>query len=383
MGKVFYDMGFLSTDEVVECSASDLIGQYMGHTGPKTRGHLDKALGKVLFIDEAYHLIEGQYATEAVNVLINRLTNPRYAQKMVVILAGYSQDMNWLMTARPALSGLFPEEIIFENIKPDACLALLSRELKDRNILVPFLQHPHGVDYKNILSLMRMLSLFPSWSNARDIKTLAKEMAGYAFKEPLTGCLTQPVLSPDQAKSCMKKMISMLYQRSLRVEEGSDIRRPICFPPESKQATCNAPLCESAPAAHGVDQETVSAEISEELNQTTPELQFAHPHEQADNTSEPPSNAICLRPLNPEGIPREEDVPDHVWNQLQEDIKAEKDAKVNQTSEERQKKEKLQKILQQSGSCINGFEWTPQSGGYRCAGGAHFVSHGDLERQMN
>jgi len=54
MGKVYYDMGFLNSNEIVECSASDLVGQYVGQTGPKTKKLLEKALGKVLFVDEAY-----------------------------------------------------------------------------------------------------------------------------------------------------------------------------------------------------------------------------------------------------------------------------------------------------------------------------------------
>ena len=56
MGKIYYDMGFLSTAEVVECSAKDLVGQYVGQTGPKAQALIESALGKVLFVDEAYRL---------------------------------------------------------------------------------------------------------------------------------------------------------------------------------------------------------------------------------------------------------------------------------------------------------------------------------------
>ena len=99
MGKVYYNMGLLSTDEVVECSASDFIGQYAGHTGPKAKAMLERGLGKVLFIDEAYQLADGQYATEAINELIHLLTTPRYSSKMVIILAGYTGDMDRLSRA--------------------------------------------------------------------------------------------------------------------------------------------------------------------------------------------------------------------------------------------------------------------------------------------
>ncbi len=73
IGKVFYDMGFLATDEVIECSASELIGEYIGQTGPKTQRVFTKALGKVLIIDEAYRLNDGKFGAEAVSEMVNLL----------------------------------------------------------------------------------------------------------------------------------------------------------------------------------------------------------------------------------------------------------------------------------------------------------------------
>lgn len=77
MGQVYYDMGFLSSVEVVECSASDLVGQYVGQTGPKTKKLFEKALGRVLFIDEAYRLSQGQFAQEAIDELVGILTQEK------------------------------------------------------------------------------------------------------------------------------------------------------------------------------------------------------------------------------------------------------------------------------------------------------------------
>lgn len=91
MGQVFYDMGFLSTPEVHECSSTDLVAPFVGQTGPKTIKLLEKALGKVLFIDEAYRLAEGVYAAEAISELVDSLTKPRFAGKIIVILAGYEE----------------------------------------------------------------------------------------------------------------------------------------------------------------------------------------------------------------------------------------------------------------------------------------------------
>lgn len=81
-------MGFLGTAEVVECSATDLIGQYIGQTGPKVQQQFDKALGKVLFIDEAYRLGQGHFSKEAMGEIVDATTKDKYAKKMIIILAG-------------------------------------------------------------------------------------------------------------------------------------------------------------------------------------------------------------------------------------------------------------------------------------------------------
>ena len=137
MGQVFYDMGFLSAVEVIECSASDLVGQYVGQTGPKTRAQLDKALGKVLFVDEAYRLSEGNFATEAINELVDLLTKQTYKGKIFVILAGYAEEINHLISVNPGLSSRFPEEITFENIDPKSCLQLLESTVRRQQIEMP------------------------------------------------------------------------------------------------------------------------------------------------------------------------------------------------------------------------------------------------------
>jgi SpoVK/Ycf46/Vps4 family AAA+-type ATPase len=88
MGKVFYDMGFLATAELIDVSVTDVVGQYVGQTGPKVQQLLDKALGKVLFIDEAYGLGDGHFAKEAMDELVDYTTKTKYHKKLVIILAG-------------------------------------------------------------------------------------------------------------------------------------------------------------------------------------------------------------------------------------------------------------------------------------------------------
>ncbi len=86
MGQVYYDMGFLSSVEVIESSASELIGQFVGQTGPKTRAVLEKALGKVLLIDESYRLSGSSFGNEALDELVDLLTKPKFVGKLLLFL---------------------------------------------------------------------------------------------------------------------------------------------------------------------------------------------------------------------------------------------------------------------------------------------------------
>jgi len=142
MGQVYYDMGFLSSAEVVECSASDLAGQYVGQTRPKTKGVFDKALGKVLFADEAYRLSEGPLAKEVMDELVGILTQERYKTKLVVILAGHDQEIAQLLSVNPGLSSRFPDEIIFENMSSAMCIKVLEKALAEEDITIDGLEDP-------------------------------------------------------------------------------------------------------------------------------------------------------------------------------------------------------------------------------------------------
>ncbi|KAH7348505.1 NFX1-type zinc finger-containing protein 1 [Rhexocercosporidium sp. MPI-PUGE-AT-0058] len=171
-GKVFFDLGFLSHVEVVECSASDLIGQYVGQTGPKTHKQLEKGLGKVLFVDEAYRLGDGLFAQEAINELVDLVTKPKFAGKMIIILAGYDNDMNKLLRVNEGLSSRFADEVVFPGLNPADCLHLLETKLTESRIAFPDLQTP--TVYNALFDLLEQMSKIPAWGNARDVQTLAK-----------------------------------------------------------------------------------------------------------------------------------------------------------------------------------------------------------------
>lgn len=180
VAQVYYDMGFLSEASVVECSASDLVGKYIGHTGPKTTKVLEKALGKVLFIDEAYRLASGSdnnsFTSEVISELVDLLTKPRFHGNLIVILAGYENEMNHLLSINPGLASRFPNEIHFTCLSPTHCLNFLKMKLGQAGIAIPVLNQPKSMDYKNLVRLMGLLAGTPLWGNARDVETLAKSV---------------------------------------------------------------------------------------------------------------------------------------------------------------------------------------------------------------
>ena len=132
MGKVFYDIGFIGTAEVVECLASDLMGQYVGQTGPPLRKGFNNALGPVLFIDETYRLADGTFAKEAVDEMVDGLTKERYKGKMAMVLAGYDEDIDLLLSVTSGVSSRVPDVISFYNLMSGECIKLLRSRLQDQ-----------------------------------------------------------------------------------------------------------------------------------------------------------------------------------------------------------------------------------------------------------
>lgn len=251
MGKLFYNMGFLSTAEVIECSAIDLIGQYVGQTAPKTRKKLNEGIGKVLFIDEAWRLASGTFAAEAVDELIHFLTKPDNQGRMIVILAGFVEEMNRLMAVQPILSGLFPEEIFFDNIPPEDCIKLLARELELHQTVTEndFLGDSASAGYVKVKRLFKVMQVIPTWSNARDIKNLAKTILGRFLESSNPTSEQARTLSADQILDCMK--YSVIQQRQRLRADGNVVvpRQPPLGSPGSAPALGSPQLAPPVPIA--------------------------------------------------------------------------------------------------------------------------------------
>ncbi|RKK67190.1 hypothetical protein BFJ69_g14744 [Fusarium oxysporum] len=179
VGKLFYDIGFLSSDEVVTCSVTNLTGEFSGHTGPKVINQFELGLGKVLFIDEAYRLIGDSFHKEAIGELVDVMTKPRYAHNMVVILAGYSDEMEELLMVNPGLRSRFPTVLEFPQMAPEECLKLLEKLLSKLNISLS--TSTTGQHKAAVLDVLKKLVDSKGWASGRDVETLSQAIIELVF----------------------------------------------------------------------------------------------------------------------------------------------------------------------------------------------------------
>lgn len=127
---IYKELGLLSKGHLVEVDRSKLVGEYVGQTAPKTNKVIDEALDGVLFIDEAYTLVGGQndYGSEAIATLLKRMEDDR--DRLVVILAGYTNEIKEFIDSNPGLQSRFNRYIHFEDYSAEELLDIFMRNIK-------------------------------------------------------------------------------------------------------------------------------------------------------------------------------------------------------------------------------------------------------------
>lgn len=135
MASILHKLGFVRRGHVVSVTRDELVGQYIGHTAPKTKEVLKKAMGGVLFIDEAYYLYrpenERDYGQEAIEILLQVMENQR--DDLVVILAGYGDRMDRFFQSNPGFRSRIAHHIDFPDYNDDELLAIAELMLHDMN----------------------------------------------------------------------------------------------------------------------------------------------------------------------------------------------------------------------------------------------------------
>ncbi|MBQ8948669.1 MAG: AAA family ATPase [Prevotella sp.] len=168
MGEILQAMDILPTSRVLEVSRATLVGKYMGETPKIVNNMCDKAIGGILFIDEAYTLSEGtdQYGKEAIDTLMKRMEDDR--GKFVVIAAGYKDKMEAFLQINPGLASRFTHKLHIDDYNEDELLAIYKQMAqKEQYTLSP------TAEFKALDTIYRMvLAKDESWGNAREMRNL-------------------------------------------------------------------------------------------------------------------------------------------------------------------------------------------------------------------
>ena len=168
MASLLHRLGYIRKGHLISVTRDDLVGQYIGHTAPKTREALKKAMGGVLFIDEAYYLYrpdnERDYGQEAIEILLQIMENNR--DDLVVIMAGYSDRMDKFFAANPGFRSRIAHHIEFPNYS-NSELELIGRLiLEEQNYLLDISGERALKEYIAIRKEQ------PYFSNARSIRNV-------------------------------------------------------------------------------------------------------------------------------------------------------------------------------------------------------------------
>jgi probable Rubsico expression protein CbbX len=135
MAEILHRLGYVRKGHLVAVTRDDLVGQYIGHTAPKTKEVLKKAMGGVLFIDEAYYLYrpenERDYGQEAIEILLQVMENQR--EDLVVILAGYKDRMDTFFKSNPGMSSRIAHHLDFPDYTPPELLQIAEKMLQQQN----------------------------------------------------------------------------------------------------------------------------------------------------------------------------------------------------------------------------------------------------------
>jgi hypothetical protein len=401
MGKVYYDMGFLATAEVIECSAKDLVGEYVGQTGPKAQKLIESALGKVLFVDEAYRLGEGPYGKEAVDELVDCITKPRFLNKLVIILAGYDHEINKMLDVNPGLSSRFAESVDFQTLSAENCFQLLRSKLeKKQKFDTSSLSTPSTAFRGQVLAKFDELSSLGNFANGRDVETVCKYVTNTIMKvkKPAGDALrvTEEIV--------INQVDRMIEERTARAQSAKTDATPqatagaLAMPTQTRDRPAQ-PVTRSTSTVAAKSQAASAVEA-----QSQPAEEAHEAKDEPDENSDNAAKSI-----------RDAGVSDAIWNQLQLDAQkveeekrelqrlADKEEELRQWLKkcadakrqlelaeiERKRKELEEKLrreaeeqakLAKMGVCPVGYQWIRQTGGYRCAGGSHCVSDAQMQK---
>lgn len=166
MAQILHELGYVRSGHLVAVTRDDLVGQYIGHTAPKTKEVLKKAMGGVLFIDEAYYLYrpenERDYGQEAIEILLQVMENQR--DDLVVILAGYKDRMDTFFMSNPGMNSRIAHHIDFPDYQEDELAQIAQHMLSAQNYRL------NEEAEKAFAKYLHLRKQQPHFANARSVR---------------------------------------------------------------------------------------------------------------------------------------------------------------------------------------------------------------------
>ena len=194
IGQIYIASGVLPGNDkgFVEVSATDLVGQYIGETRPKTRKVLDQAMGGVLFIDEAYGLLENQYGNEAITEIVAVMENCR--DSFMIIFAGYDEDIEKLLDANEGLRSRISKQIHFEDYNETELRVIFDSFLKSSEFQVA------EDASERVQELINYRSKGADFGNARGVRKIVDDVKAAVGKRVLILKMAGKEVSQEEGK---------------------------------------------------------------------------------------------------------------------------------------------------------------------------------------
>ena len=174
MGAILAGIGILSRGQVIETNRNGLVGEYIGHSGPKTEARLREARGGVLFIDEAYGLCpkgKNDFGDEVINTLLKYLEDCR--ADLVVIVAGYDAEMRKLLQSNKGLASRFPFTFHFEDYTPAELRRIFNLTLEQHSMM---LTPGAGAQLDLLIADLYQRRDPEEWANGREMRRLCESV---------------------------------------------------------------------------------------------------------------------------------------------------------------------------------------------------------------
>ena len=221
MAEILHRLEYVRTGQLVTVTRDDLVGQYIGHTAPKTKDVIKKAMGGVLFIDEAYYLYkpenERDYGAESIEILLQVMENNR--DDLVVILAGYKDKMDIFFHSNPGMRSRVAHHIDFPDYSPDELLAIAQLMMAESNYRLT------EDAKKALLEYIKLRMTMDHFANARSVRNALDRarlrQANRLFADP-SKSVTKLDLMTIHAEDILASRVFQEGKLDMDGDEGAD-----------------------------------------------------------------------------------------------------------------------------------------------------------------